>query len=323
LIIKRKRINNNLIINKKSRKMKKLMLKLVVFVVCVLITVSVSAQVKGNGKIITKQMDFEKFTEVDLSFVANVVITCQAENSFEITADENVLPFIGLKIEGNQLKITQDKWIEPSKKVAIKIGMKNLTRLNTSGYSSVTVNDLNEKELQVMPLVGKIVLNGKVEILRAGTEVGEIDATNLTTNKVFANVWSRGVLKINTTNTLHADVQKNGKIVYTTEPETVKKKVQSGGQVISKNGVSKQKKAKSELVYVKFDLKNNTALRKHFYVKGPNAHPFSYGFPINPLMKRAENWPVGTKVYRESKAGVLTVLYEVKASDEGKVIDLF
>ena len=299
------------------------MLKLVAFVVCTLLITSVSAQVNGNGKIITKTMDFEKFTEVDLNFVANVVITCQTENSFEITADENVLSYIGLNVKNRQLKITQDKWIEPSEKIEIKIGMNSLTRLNTSGYSSIIVNNLNETELQVMPLVGKIVLNGKVKTLRAGTEVGEIDAMNLTTDKIFANVWNRGVLKINTTNTLHADVQKNGKIVYTKEPSKVKKKVQSDGQVISKNSVTKQKVAKSELVYVKFKLKNNTALRKHFYVKGPNTHPFSYGFPINPMTKRAENWPVGTKVYSVNKIGVKAVLYEVKASDEGKVVDLF
>jgi len=299
------------------------MLKLVAFVVCILVTTSISAQVNGNGKIITKTMNFEEFTEVDLNFVANVVITCQAENSFEITADENVLPFIGLNVNNNQLKITQDKWIQPSKKVEIKIGMKNLNRLNTSGYSSVIVNDLNEKELRVMPLVGKIILDGKVETLRAGTEVGEIDATNLTTDKIFANVWNRGVLKINTTNTLHADVQKNGKIVYKTEPTKIKKKVRSDGQIISEKGKKEQKTAKSELVYVKFNLKNNTALRKHFYVKGPNAHPFSYGFPINPLTKRAENWPVGTKVYGVNKVGIRTILYEVKASDEGKVVELF
>ncbi len=299
------------------------MLKLVAFVVCTLLITSVSAQVNGNGKIITKTMDFEKFTEVDLNFVANVVITCQTENSFEITADENVLSYIGLNVKNRQLKITQDKWIEPSEKIEIKIGMNSLTRLNTSGYSSIIVNNLNETELQVMPLVGKIVLNGKVKTLRAGTEVGEIDAMNLTTDKIFANVWNRGVLKINTTNTLHADVQKKGKIVYTKEPSKVKKKVQSDGQVISKNSVTKQKVAKSELVYVKFKLKNNTALRKHFYVKGPNTHLFSYGFPINPMTKRAENWPVGTKVYSVNKIGVKAVLYEVKASDEGKVVDLF
>ncbi len=299
------------------------MSKLVALVCFILVTANVTAQVNGNGKIITKTMDFENFTEVDLNFVANVVINCQVENSFKITADENVLPYIGLNVENNQLKITQDKWIEPSKKVQITIGIKNLNRLNTSGYSTVTVNDLNTTNLSVMPLVGKVILNGKVTTLSAGTEVGEIDATNLETEEIFANVWSRGVLKINTTNTLHAEIQKNGKIVYNEKPAKIKKRIKGSGEIVSKNGASKKQKAKAELVYVKFKLKNNTALRKQFYVKGPGAHPFSYGFPINPMTKRAENWPVGTKVYGVNKVGIRKVLYEVKASDAGKVVDLF
>ena len=299
------------------------MLKLMPLVCCILLTVSISAQVNGNGQIITKTMDFEKFTEVDLDFVADVVITCQTANSFEITADENVLPYIGLNVKNNRLKITQDKWVEPSKNIQIKIGLTDLTRLSTSGYSTVTVNDLNETDLQVMPLIGKITLNGKATILRAGTETGEIDATNLTTSEIFANVWDRGILKINTTDVLEAEVQKNGQIVYAKEPAKIKKQVKSNGQIISKNSTVTSEKTTTELVYVKFELKNNTVERRQFEVKGPDAKPFGYGFPINPLTKRPENWPIGTKVYSVNKLGVQSLLYEVKASDEGKVIDLF
>ncbi|MFK7936937.1 MAG: hypothetical protein AB8G22_25710 [Saprospiraceae bacterium] len=78
-----------------------------------------------------------------------------------------------------------------------------------------------------------------------------------------------------------------------------------------------------DLKYIKFQLKNNTLTRKHFYVRGPQGKRFSYGFPIGAQLKRAENWPVGTKVFKVNKIGGRKLIYTVKLEDEGQVIDLF
>lgn len=306
--------------------MKNQLVKLTAFVVLFLATVSVSAQVNGNGKVITKTVEINDFKTFDLNFVANVVITCQEEASFEITADENVLPYIGINSEDGELKITQDKWIEPSKKVQIKIGVQDLNRVATSGYSKVTVKNLDTKDISVMPLVGTVILEGSATTFRPGTEVGTIDATALKTDKVYANVWSRGKLKFDTADYLEVIVAENGEVVYNTEPSKINKKIKSKGDVYSKIEKNKTKTETVELVYVKFKLKNNTNQRRQFYVRGPNGRKsktFSYGFPIGAQMKRPENWPVGTKVYQVSKVGTRSLVYEVKAADEGKVIELF
>ncbi|MFK7947554.1 MAG: DUF2807 domain-containing protein [Saprospiraceae bacterium] len=300
--------------------------KLTAFIVLLLVTISVSAQVKGNGKIITKTIEIDDFEKFDLNFVANVVITCQEETSFEITVDENILPYIGINSEDGQLKITQDKWIQPSEKVQIKIGVQNLNRIATSGYSKVTVKNLDSKDISVMPLVGTVVLEGSAATFRPGTEVGTIDATALKTNKVYANVWSRGKLKFDTAEYLEVIVAENGEVVYNTTPTKVNKKIKSKGAIYSKTEKKTIETETVKLVYVKFKLKNNTNQRRQFYVRGPNGKKgkkFSYGFPIGAQQKRAEDWPVGTKVYHVSKAGTRSLVYEVNASDEGKVIALF
>lgn len=306
--------------------MKNQLVRLTAFVVLFLTTVSVSAQVNGNGKIVTKTIEINDFEKFDLNFVANVVITCQEVTSFEITADENVLPYIGINSEDGELKITQDKWIEPSERVQIKIGVQDLNRVATSGYSKVTVKNLDTKDISVMPLVGTVVLEGSATTFRPGTEVGTIDATALKTDNVYANVWSRGKLKFDTADYLEVIVAENGEVIYNTAPAKINKKIKSKGEIYSK---TEKKKAETEtvaLVYVKFKLKNNTNQRRQFYVRGPNGKKgktFSYGFPIGAQMKRPENWPVGTKVYQVSKVGTRSLVYEVKASDEGKVIELF
>lgn len=306
--------------------MRNQLVKLTAFVILFLVSVSVSAQVKGNGKIKTKTIELADFEKIDLNFVANVVIDCQQETSFEITADENILPYIGINVENGQLKITQDKWIQSSKKVQIKIGVQNLSRIATSGYSTIKIKNLKTEDISVMPLVGKITLEGSATTFRPGTEVGTIDATALKTENVYANVWSRGKLKFDTAKYLEVIVAENGEVIYNTTPEKINKKIKSKGDVYSKTEKQTTKLETEKLVYVKLKLKNNTNLRRHFYVRGPNGKKgkkFSYGFPIGAQQKRPENWPVGTKVYQVSKMGTRTLLYEVKATDEGKVIELF
>lgn len=75
--------------------------------------------------------------------------------------------------------------------------------------------------------------------------------------------------------------------------------------------------------YIQFKLQNNSVGRKHFYVKGPKGKKFSYGFPMNPLEKRAENWPVGSKVYLEGKFGKRDLLVTIKTEDKGGIVKLF
>jgi hypothetical protein len=42
-----------------------------------------------------------------------------------------------------------------------------------------------------------------------------------------------------------------------------------------------------------------------------------------PFTKRHENWTIGTKIYKVNRLGLKKLLVEIKAEDEGVVVDLF
>lgn len=63
--------------------------------------------IKGNGNIVTKEFDVRDFDEITLSMPATVHFTQSEQYSCSITIDENLVPFIGIKVIGDDLSIMQ------------------------------------------------------------------------------------------------------------------------------------------------------------------------------------------------------------------------
>ena len=55
-------------------------------------------------------------------------VDADADYKLTISADDNILPEIVLKNKNNKLSILQDKWIEPTKMVQVKIGIFKITK---------------------------------------------------------------------------------------------------------------------------------------------------------------------------------------------------
>ncbi len=76
------------------------------------------------------------------------------------------------------------------------------------------------------------------------------------------------------------------------------------------------------LLYVEVAIRNGSRTTMQTIVRGPPAHPFSYGIPFPAGKVRMEKWPVGTKLFRSDDELPQNHLYSVKESDAGKTIEL-
>ena len=63
--------------------------------------------IKGNGNIVTKEIDVRDFDEITLSMPATVNFTQSEQYSCSITIDENLVQFISVKTVGDDLRIRQ------------------------------------------------------------------------------------------------------------------------------------------------------------------------------------------------------------------------
>ncbi len=281
-----------------------------------------SAQIKGNKTIETRTFSFENVHTIKIDLYAKITIDNSAEESLEITSDTNLFKHIDTEIVDGTIHFSQLKWIQPSQDIIIKIGAPNLKHVVHDTHDTTLITNVNTNELRVNANIGKVIIDGKTKALRLGTEIGQIDATQIEADKVYVNLWDSGTVKINPINYLWADVSNNGKLLYTNLPKDNNIKTKSGGKVMSTSDYTMNKE---DIKWISFQIKNNSDNRNHFIVRGPKEDGsfFGYGFPMMPNAKRKEKWSVGTKIYKQTTLGFKKLLVVIKAEDEGKIVKLF
>ncbi|MEM8527340.1 MAG: DUF2807 domain-containing protein [Bacteroidota bacterium] len=281
------------------------------------------AQINGNKKLITKTFPINTIESVEIHLYANVTIDCAAtESSLEITAEENIMPYIACELEEGKLTFGQKEWIEPREAIQIKIGAPNLKKVVQSTHEKVIIQNLDRIEFSAMALVGEIVLDGKVQRLNASGETGTVDARQLEAAKVNVNLWNWGIIELASPQLIEGIVKKSGTVNYEGEHIQVKVRTSSEGIVQDRNA---PKSSKYDTRFLDLKIKNNSLRRINAYVKGPkpDGKYFSYGFPLNPGQTRSKNWTIGTKVYQVSRLGGRKLLVEIEEEDEGQVVKLY
>ena len=281
------------------------------------------AQVTGNKTIETRNYDLKDIEHIKINFYAKVTIDQELEEGMTITTDSNLFDLIDKEVVNNTLYLDQKEWIQPSKKAIITIGAPNLKRLTTGTHDVTRVININNDELQVIAPIGDIKLHGKTNELRLAIELAKIDASNLETQNAFVNIWSWGQAIINVLDSLDAEVNNGGQLIYLNQPKSIDKKTSKDGRIISFE--DKDTVKNTEAKYISFKIKNNSINRNHFKVVGPkpDGSKFGYGFPMMPFSLRKEKWTVGTKVYKVNSLGFEKLLVTITAADENKTVKLF
>lgn len=298
------------------------MKKLTTTVIALLVCTSSWAQLKGNGKIVTKEFPIKNITSLIVNFYADIEVDMAASEGLTITIDENLLSKVNLTPEDGKLDLNQKEWIAPSQRVIIKIGAPELVRIEQSTHETSRVENINQPDFRAMALVGTIILEGKVDLLNASGEIGEINAKKLLAKNVNINLWSYGKIHLGSPEKISGIVKNDGRVMY--EGNNTKVSVaQRGGKVLSSAQLSTKKEAKTR--FINFKLKNNSLNRINCYVVGPkpNGKKFSYGFPMAPGQTRQKDWSIGSKVYRVTAVGIRKLLKVITEQDEGEVVMLY
>ena len=114
--------------------------------------------IKGNGKVVTKEYQFADFDEI--SFVGPAEFTyvqSEAAPSVTVTIDENLLPYLEVKVKGKELHIgpKPEGMLERSKELrptvfTIKANSKALEEVSLAGSGSFKADQLvKAKELEL------------------------------------------------------------------------------------------------------------------------------------------------------------------------------
>jgi len=168
-------------------------------------------QVKGSGKVVSKERKIEPFTQLKMDGVFNVIISQGEKESLIIEADDNLIDLIETQNDGNALVIKQREEVnmKPTK-FNIYITIKDLEKIETSSVGNIETKtililknfDLSSSSVGNIKLeincdkfsadissVGDLNLKGKAnETSIKNSSVGNINAIDfISDNLIFYN----------------------------------------------------------------------------------------------------------------------------------------
>ena len=235
--------------------MKNSILLFVLGTLCLTANGNAQNKIKGNGKVITEKRTTTGYDEINVSGFFDVVLVSGTEGAITIQAEENLLPYIKVEVQGNVLKIYNEKNInvETKKNIVLTVPFEQISALTLSGSGDITSKntivsptfkaklsgsgdltlDVKSSDLDfALSGSGDIVLTGSSDSFTSKTSgSGDVDAVNLATKKANLSISGSGDMKVNCSENLFARVSGSGDIHYKGNPQIKDTKVNGSGEI--------------------------------------------------------------------------------------------
>lgn len=212
----------------------------------------------GSGTVKSESRELAPFSRVSVGGSMNVYLSPGDNQHVKVEADDNLLRYIHLEVEGQTLQIgtRPNINVRPQSPINIYITLPRLTGISVSGSGDVASQAefrTDRLDLRVsgsghitLPVIakqinshisgsGKILLQGETQELGSNVSgSGSLDARRLTANIVTASVSGSGNSLVNADRYLSASVSGSGHVYYYGEPEELESRVSGSGSVKKK-----------------------------------------------------------------------------------------
>ncbi|WP_456315343.1 head GIN domain-containing protein [Pseudomonas shirazensis] len=214
-------------------------------------------KIKGNGKVVTETRNTGDYDAIKVGGPFDVNLVSGKEGKIIIKGEENLLAAIKIEVVDNALKIYVDKTINirPSSglKIEITVPFEKISSVSLSGSGDIQTKsiikndkfeaklagsgnfkldiDSNDFELNVSGS-GNVALKGSADNFTTKLSgSGNINASNLKSKNVNANVSGSGNSIVNCEGNLTARVSGSGDIKYIGNPDKRDVKVSGSGNI--------------------------------------------------------------------------------------------
>ena len=212
--------------------------------------------VRGTGNVITQNRRVSGFDEVELSGVGTLIIEQGTSESLEITAEENLMPYLESRVTGGTLNLGVEDFvdIQPTAKIIYRLKVIDLASIETSGLGDVessslatnslriqisgsgkvTIENLQAAKLSVeVSGLGDIFLAGKVDEQRVELSgAGTYTAGDLESNFVDVSISGSGNAVLWAKETLRTEISGMGMVEYYGSP-VIDSEISGAGKIVS------------------------------------------------------------------------------------------
>ncbi len=195
-------------------------------------------QITGDGNVVKETRSISSFSEILTEGVVNVYLSQGSTESVVVEADNNLIPYIITKSDGDKLIIRtkDDLEIDKSTKMNVYVTLKNITRLENNNVGKLeTVNQLRLSSLKInnnsvgstkldlkcndlnvdFNSVGNLTLTGEItKISIEHNGVGNVNAEELSADIVKIDNNGVGNAEVNCNKELYMNLNGVGNISY-------------------------------------------------------------------------------------------------------------
>jgi hypothetical protein len=191
--------------------------------------------VRGSGNRKTEKRDLPAFTSIETSGAFEVEVQCQQPASFEMEADDNILPLVQSEVRDGVLHLNTTKSYSSTGGIVARIKVPNLASIKTTGAGKFRLSDVKNDSFEIHSTgAAQVVASGQTKAAKiSSTGAGEIDAHNLRADKADVEVTGAAAIDVNAVDELNVRVSGAGRVTYSGNPK-VTKNVSGAGQVTKK-----------------------------------------------------------------------------------------
>ncbi|MEN8250638.1 MAG: head GIN domain-containing protein [Bacteroidota bacterium] len=208
---------------------------------------------RGNDERITETYEVEEFNRIEISGAFNIILTPSNDQIVKLEVDDNLVKFIDIEVRGNKLYVETDRRLDSRGGINVKIPVKDLKGLSSSGASNIRTTDViisnslkfdlsgaGKMELELdaenvkidLSGAGLVYLEGAAKLLDVDMSgAGSLEADALEAEDCTIDISGVGNAVVNVTGTLEAQVSGLGNVEYVGNPKSVKGDVSGIGEV--------------------------------------------------------------------------------------------
>lgn len=177
--------------------------------------------VQGSGVSKTIVQELPNFNQVLIEGLGKLDVDVGPKASITITADDNIIPYIRVKVDSKRLHIESKKPFISASNVSIKLTTPDLKSFVSNGVGAITVSGVNNKDFNVaVKGAGNLQLSGKTEVFTLEVSgAGNVKAVDLEAQTVEANLNGVGNVEVNPKQLLKAHVSGVGSVKYVGDPK--------------------------------------------------------------------------------------------------------
>jgi len=194
-------------------------------------------KINGSGNLVTETREVSEFTRISSEGVFEVTITEDEIQSVEVTADDNVMPYVLTTVSSNQLSLTLKDGNYGNITLSANIKVEDLNGITNSGAGNINAfNVVEEAAFNVVNSgTANITIQGESDSLKVMNEgTGEFKGYDFIVNSCQVENIGSGDIQVNCTESLDIKINGSGNVYYKGHP-SINVDISGSGKVIDAN----------------------------------------------------------------------------------------